>query len=114
MESASSQAVISALLSLRKGLSGRLRSLSITASVASAVIEASVIDTRIAGPKYHTYSAIPGISAIRTRSMIWLTLLGVVMKGEDHMMVLVPVIVSAARPRHPRPRPSRGSWRDAL
>src|SRR5512139_1405926 len=113
MDNASSQAVIRALWSLRNGLSGRWRSLSIIASVASAVIEASVIDTRIAGPKNQTYMAMPGISASRTRSMIWLTLLGVVMKGDDHMMVLVPVIVLAARRRRPHPRPFRGSWRGA-
>src|SRR5512146_300678 len=87
IDSASNQAVIRALLSVRKGLSGRLRSLSMTASVANAVIEASVIDTRIAGPKYHTYSAMPGISAYSTRAMIWLTLVGVVMKGDDHMVL---------------------------
>jgi hypothetical protein len=54
MESASSQAVSSALLSLRNGAIGRLRSFSISDSVASAVMLASVIETRIAGPKYQT------------------------------------------------------------
>jgi len=53
--------VRSALLSDKNGFIGRLRNLSIAASVASAVIEASVIDTKIAGPKYHTYRVMPGI-----------------------------------------------------
>jgi len=50
MDSASSQAVSNALLSPRNGLMGRLRSLSMTASVASAVTLASASDTRMAGP----------------------------------------------------------------
>src|SRR5665647_592519 len=86
MDSASNQAVSSALLSLRKGATGRSRNLSMSASVPSAVRLASVIETRIAGPKYHTYSAMPGTSASRTLSMIRATLSGLLMNGEKNML----------------------------
>src|SRR5450759_1264635 len=86
IERASSQAVSSALLSLRNGAIGRLRNLSISASVPSAVKLASVIETRIAGPKYQTYSAMPGSSASSTLSMIRATLSDLLMKGEKSMV----------------------------
>src|SRR3989338_6728637 len=82
MDNASSQPVSNALLSPTKCITGRLRSLSISASVPSAVRLASAIETRIAGPKCQTYSAMPGSSASSTLSMIAETVSGLLMKGE--------------------------------
>jgi hypothetical protein len=39
----------------------------------------------------------PGSSASNTRNMIWLTLEGFVMKGDDHIILQFPSFVAAVR-----------------
>src|SRR3989338_1804685 len=95
MDSASSQPVSNALLSPTKCITGRLRNLSISASVPSAVRLASTIDTRIAGPKCQTYSAMPGSSASSTLSMIAETVSGLLMKGEKSALMLFLLMLTS-------------------
>src|SRR5262245_5500537 len=79
MESASSQAVTTALRSVRKSLTDLPRILSIAASQTTAVTVASDRLTTMAGPKYQAYAAIPGSSAMSTFNMICVTLGAAVM-----------------------------------
>ena len=53
-ESANNHAVSKALPSIRNGLIGRLRNLSIKASADKAVIDANISITKILGPNTHT------------------------------------------------------------
>src|SRR3990167_2840081 len=107
MDKASSQPVTSALLSFRNGATGRSRNLSISASMPSAVRLASAIETRIAGPKYQTYSAMPGTSASSTLSMIAETVSGLLMKGEKSALMLFLLMLTSRFRQFVNMRPAR-------
>src|SRR3990167_5547772 len=99
--------VSNALLSPTKCITGRLRNLSISASVPSAVRLASTIDTRIAGPKCQTYSAMPGSSASSTLSMIAETVSGLLMKGEKSALMLFLLMLTSRFRQFVNMRPAR-------
>ena len=74
--SAISQAVTTALPSVMNSITGLPRNCMISASATSAVTEARTIWARSAAPKNQTYTAMPGIRAISTRSITDWTLAG--------------------------------------